>query len=487
MSFVLIIFFTFLTAPVFKATSKILIRSNPQQQLILFQDLATPSREAAQVNPASNLVQILTSQEMAQEVVQKFELDERLRKRVEEPEHLRDVIKQFLLNSIKYPITLAKDLGILEGKPTNYFADAVEEFIEDAEDIELEEDTYVINLSIWERQPKLSSDIANFMSNKLISKSNQLEQVNAQEAYEFTHKQLKDAENALYNSEEKLLRFKEENQIINLVEQINAKLGELHKVESEYIGVKTALAEARAKLDEMRAKIHVQKKHLMNSPSIVENSVIRELIQSQNMAEIKLAGDMEKFSESSIEVKGLKAQASESREKIEKELESITQSESAILRSIHPNLPNEYVNIIANVAALEAKKRSIETELKNLEAEAYSLSLKQTSLERLNRHKHTNEKLYETLLDKYSQLEVQKAFQQSGYDLKIIDKAYIPDDAKPDRPKWILVLPLGLIGSLILSFAAVFFIDYWDESFKLPSEIEERVGLPVLCTVSDMR
>ncbi len=74
----------------------------------------------------------------------------------------------------------------------------------------------------------------------------------------------------------------------------------------------------------------------------------------------------------------------------------------------------------------------------------------------------------------------------SGYDLKIIDKAFIPEDASPDWPKWILVIPLGFMGSMLLSFGTVFFIEYWDESFKSPKEIEDRLGLPVLCTITDI-
>ncbi len=108
-------------------------------------------------------------------------------------------------------------------------------------------------------------------------------------------------------------------------------------------------------------------------------------------------------------------------------------------------------------------------------------------LKRINRDVSTNEKLYTKLLDKLSELEVQKASELIGYDLKIIDKAFLPDDAKPDSPKWILVIPFGFIGSLILSLMTVFLIEYWDESFNTPDELEDRLGVPVLCTLPDIK
>ena len=486
-SFILIIFFTFLTTPTWEATAKIFIRSHPQQQLILFRDLATPGEEVTRVNPASNLVQILTSQEMAQEIVGMFKLGERLQRKTEEPEELRDVIKGFLFSVITYPITLAKKIGLLEEKPTNFFADAVEYLIEDAQDVQLEEDTNVINLSIWEETPKLASDIANEMAQLLIEKATQLEQANAKEAYDFTGEQLQAAENELRDSEAELLRFRKDNKIISIEEEKKAKLDELHGVETAYINVKAELSEAQAKLEEMRKEISSQKNLLLDGPIFASNPVMKELISSQNNAEIQLASDLEKYGESSKTVKSLRAQISESREKIEKELKAIMQSDSATLQSIHPDLPNEYVQLITNASALEAKKDVLKKEMDTLKAKAFALSVKEAEIERLNRHVETNEKLYENLLDKFSELEVQKASQMSGYDLKIIDKAFVPDDQNPDWPKWILVIPLGFMGSMLLSFGAVFFIEYWDESFKSPNEIEDRLALPVLCTVPDLK
>ena len=329
-SFILILFFTYLKTPTYKATAKILIRPRPQQQLILFRDLATPGREFVRINPAENLIQILTSQEIAQEVVKKLGLDETLRKKREEPEELRDIIKRSILKTITYPIALAQNLGNLEKDPPDYFADAVEELIEDAEDIRLQQDTNVIDLSIWEETPRLSSDIANYMAQLLAERSTQLEQTNAKEAYSFTKQQLQAAERALKESEDELLKFRKENEIISLREEKKAKLDELHMVEGQYINVKTQLSAAQAKLKEFRIEIFGQKQLLSDSPIFVNNPVMRELIISLENAEIQLAGDLEKYGESSKTIRSLNARALESQSKIKKQLKDIMKSNSAI-------------------------------------------------------------------------------------------------------------------------------------------------------------
>jgi len=485
-AFLLTMFFTFLTTPTYKATAKILIRSNPQQQLILFKDLATPGQEAPTVSPARNLIQILTGRQVAQQVVERFGLDERNRKKREEPEEISDVIRRSLVKTVTYPITLVLDLVGVEQQSENDFVDAVEHFMDEAQDIQLEQATNVINLSIWEETPKLSSDIANYMAQLLKEKSTELEQLDATEAYDFTREQLKAAETALMDSEAALLEFKKSNDIIGLEEQKKAKLDEIFVLESQYINVKVDFSEGKGKMDEIRKTISAQKQLLLEAPIFANNPVMKELLNALHGDEIELAGTLERFTESSENVKTLRAQALETKGKIEKELKAVVLNDSAILQSIHPDLAKEYAELTANVAALAAKQDVLEKEMDALRAEVFSLSLMEAELERLTRRRETNEKLYTNLSDKFSQLEVQKAFQLSGYDLKIIDKASIPEDARPDWPNWLLLIPLGFMGGLLISIVAVFFVDYWDESFKSANEIEDRLGLSVLCTVPDI-
>lgn len=486
-SFCLIVFFTYLKTPTYKASAKILIRANPQQQLILFRDLSTPSRQMPAVNPASDLIQILTGQETAQQVVEKFQLDERLQKKAEKPQDLRGRIKKSLVVGVTSVPDLIRDIIGVEKEPRNYFADAVEELMKDAEDIQLEEKTNVINLSVWEETPSTAADIANYMTELLIEKSSELEQLNARKAYDFTKGQVKDAEKALDESEKALLEFRKRNKVISIEEEKDAKLLELQKVEGELIDAKTAYSEAQARLDDMNKKIATQKRLLLESPMLANNVVMKELVTSLNRAEVELAAELEKYTESSESVKALRAKTSENKAKIEKELKAMLQNDSAILQSVHPDLPNEYAHHTANVAALKAKKDALQEVKEALKAEAFSLSEMEAELERLERRKETNESLFANLLDKYSQLGVQQVSQISGYDLKIIDKAFVPEDARPDQPKWILVIPLGIMASLFLSIGAVFFIDYWDDTFKCPAEVEDRVDLPVLCTVPDIK
>ena len=485
-TFSLIVFFTFLATPLYRASTMILIRPNPQQQLILFKDLATPGEEIGRVNPAANLIHILTSQQMAQEVVEQFKLDQRLREKKKESGEIRTVIKDTLIGILTYPLKILRNIVGGEKKPPDYFSKAVENLLKEGEDIQLEADTNVINLAIWESEPQLAANIANYMASRLIQKSAQMEQMNADQAFDFTGRQVADAENALAESERELWEYREKNNIVDLEQEKNAKLASLNLLEAEHINVKTRHLEAQAKLQEIRNTISIQKELLSKAPILTNNPVVKELIDSLNTGDIELAVALETYTEASENVKRLRAKALESRKKIEKELHSVMQNDSAVLQSIHPELASEYAQLRGDVAALAAKKDALKNEIDAIRAEALFLSGMETHLESLNRRKTTKEKLYTELLNKFSQLKVQKVSQMSGYDLKIIDKAFLPENARPRRPNWAMTIVFSFVASIFLGLGIVFSIEYWDESFKSPKEIEERIGLPVLCTVPDM-
>lgn len=484
--FVLVLFFTFLATPKFKATTKVLIRSNPQQQLILFKDLATPGREVPVVNPARSLMQILKGREMAREVVNRFALDERLKADKEQPNNLRERIRQAISHTLK---TVSGFVGRILGResvPPNYTAKAVERFMNEGRDIHLEEESHVISVAIWDKSPQLAAQIANFMVERLMARSADLEQMNARQAYAFTKQQVEEAKEELEKSEAALSAFREENQIISLVEQKKAMFDELHSLKSRHLTLKVELSEATAKLAEMQQTISEQRQVLAKVPIFSNNPVIKDLMRSLNAGEIELAEALEKFTELSEDVRTLRAKTTESRKKLDEELEAVMKSDMAILQSIHPDLASEYAKLKGSLAALEAKDASLRAEIETLTEEIAALTGIETRLEALERQRDTNERLYMNLSDKLSELKVQRVFEISGYDLKVIDRALAEENTGPDRPRWLLVIPVAFIGSLFISFGLVFFFEYWDESFKSPQEIERRLELDVLCTVPDV-
>ncbi len=485
LSFGLVVFFALLTTPTFKGTTKILVRPNPQQQLILFKNLATPGKENLAVNPGRNLIQILTGKQMAREVVEKFGLGERARKRAHESENSRhDIVKAVFRFFDSVQSALKRIIGL--GTDPDYFSRAVDRLIKKAQDVRLEEESDVINLTIWEETPTLSSGIANFMAQRLVERARELEHENARQAYVFTRDKIAEAELELKKAEETLFAFTKQHGVINFSEQKMTKLKNLTDAEDESRALEVQIGENEGKLAEIHKTIAAQKTLLRDAPVFSDNPVVKELVSALNIQEIKLAGAMERFTGLSEDVKTLKAQASESKDRIEKELTALLNSETAVLQSVHPDMAEEYVRLVVTTEGLRTKRAILESQISGLRKVAFDLAELEMELTNLIARRAAKNAIYESLLGKFSQLEVQQAFEILGHDLKVVDRAYVPEDARPDRPDWPLLLPLGFLGSLLFSFGLVFFIEYWDESLKSPQDIEQKLDLDVLCTVPDM-
>ena len=482
----LVVFFGLLTTPTFKATTKILVRPNPQQQLILFKNLATPGKENSAITPARNLIQILTGKQMARDVVEKFGLDDRARRKANESKEFRNQIVQMIFDFFNSVVSTVQGTIGLEADSDDHFNKAVEHFIEKAEDVQMEEESDVINLTIWEETPQLSVDIANFVAHRLVERAVELEQENARQAYDFIKEKIKTAEVELKNAEDTLFVFRKKHGVINFTDQKIERVRDLASAEDTARILEVQIGENEAKLQEMRRTIEGQKKLLKNAPVFSNNPAVKELVSAWNSKEINLAGALEQFTESSEDVKTLRAQAAESKDRIEKELTALLNSETAILQSIHPDLAEEYTRLVVDNQGLRARQAILESQISGLRDEAFELAELEMELKNLNTRRAAKTTIYENLLGKFSQLEVQQVFEMLGYDLKIVDKAYISPDARPDRPDWSLLLPLGVVGSILISFGLVFFIEYWDESFKSPQDVEQKLELDVLCTVPDM-
>jgi uncharacterized protein involved in exopolysaccharide biosynthesis len=486
LSFGLVVTFALLTTPTFKATAKILVRANPQQQLILFKNLVTPGRENPAISPARNLIQILTGKQMAREVVEEFGLGDRARTKANASNESRSPIARLVFDFFGSVVSTVQGMIGLEPNADDYVSQAVERLIKEAEDVQLEEESDVINLTIWEETPKLSTDIANFMADRLMGRAIELEHENTRIAYTFTRERIKEAELELRNAEETLFSFRKKHEVINFSDQKMERVRDLAAVEDTFRILEVQIGENEAKLEEMHKTIAAQKKLLKNAPVFSNNSAVKELVSSWNSKEINLAGALERFTESSEEVKTLKAQAAESKERMDKEVTALLKSETAVLQSIHPDLAEEYTRLVVDTEGLRSKQSILQSQISGLRDEAFELAELEMELKNLNTRRQARNTIYESLLGKFSQLEVQQAFAMLGHDLKVVDKAYIPEDARPDRPDWSLLLPLGFFGSLLLSFGLVFFIEYWDESFKSPQDVEQNLDLEVLCTVPDM-
>jgi uncharacterized protein involved in exopolysaccharide biosynthesis len=475
-------FGTFLISPQWKATTKILVLQNPKQQMILFKDLTAPS-VTQQGTSANDLVHILTSNAFALEIVKKYKLDELRRQKAQNPKTPRDKIKLFLIKVFKSPFTLATKIRARKEEPPNFFAKAMEELIEDMEDIKLQEGTSTVNLSIWAETPELATGIGNTMARMLVNKTKQFEQFEAAETYDFARVHLQSVNESLEKAEDELRAFKERERVVDLEIEKSLKLKRLDQLTAEFDATKKNLSATEAQLEELQNQLLSQPERITTSEVTGNNTTYERLKNTLNEAEIKLADLQKTLRQKHPDILGLKARVDLSRQKLQEEEQRILLNETVALNPIYRDLQQKIIDTQTSISELTSKRDSLQRALGDLRRETNALPREEITQERLTRSVSGLKDRYVDLRKKLLELEIQKFTQISEFDLKISDPAFIPEGTKPDWPIWWLNLFVGAITGFFLSVGLAFFQEYWSDTLKTPEEVSEAVELKVLGTV----
>src|SRR4030042_4096840 len=232
---------TLLFTPLYKATSKIMVRANVTQEVIFFKDLYQQVPKTSKIIPANNFIELAKSEALARIIVNKFELDKKLQRKYEDPQDFRDYFRSYLKEAADRVSNAIQDLQsrITGESPkqskTDYTAKAVRKFLRDTTDIEYVSESDIINLTIWGESPKEAEDISKELTNLVIQNSISWEQNAADYGYNFSLVEVEKADRELAIAEQNLNRFMHRWDLSKIEKQKEIKLNELDDLERNLI------------------------------------------------------------------------------------------------------------------------------------------------------------------------------------------------------------------------------------------------------------
>lgn len=487
---------TWLAPQSYKATTKILIHTNPKQEISLFPDLSKPGERSFRVNIAQDMVQILTGEELVAEIVSEFELDKIYYKKNHKPESYRDITWFYvnkIVDFIKSPYNLTKRLlvylGVLDHEPEeNYFHSAMQEFMADWLDVLAENDSKVVNLAIWGPEPRLSSNIANRMAELLVIRTLEVTQNQASAGYESTISQLKNIKNRYLQSQEDLKKFREEKNIFSIQDQKRTLVSTLSQLETEKGEIEADLYGISNALNEIRAKLKKEEEKILSASLTGNNPILINMKSQVKDLEITLRSMMLKKTEKHPDIIQLKIKIKDMKNRLKKEAENIVYSETESINPIHQNLRQRLIEFETQKAYHTAKQESLEHNIFKIREEISSIPQKEFELEQLETLADIHSNLYSTVKDKLEKLLVLKANEVNEFGLSVITKAHLPDVMPVSWPWWdINTIYVGIPLSLLIALFGGFFIDYWTDTFRTKSEVEFNLELPVIGLIPDLK
>jgi len=472
--------YTYLGYPLYKSTVKIMVHENPKKQLILFRDIATPAQSDIRIKPAANLIEISRSKGIAQEIVKKYGLDTRLARRAQSPETIREECWYWINKILNFPIRAGEMIGIFSESTPNYEYLAVEKFLDDIQDISLVLETDLVNLSVWEESPQLATSIANTLARLLLDKTIALQQLKTSTAVEFTREQVKIAGQDLDRMEERLAQLKNKAKLIDPEKQKTLKLNTLEALEKEYLEVVEEETESKAQLAGLLKQFEGVSPEIVSSEVTAYNPLVTELKSYLYRNEMELASREPDLKKSHPEILTLEAKIRDNREKLKGEEKEIIQSRTTSINAVYQQLYTEIVNLQGKISGLSARRGTLKEQLTDLEKECLLLIEKEVRLNKMERDVSTQEGLFMNLKNKLGELEVEQVNRLSEFDIKIVDEAYLPNDADPDWPDWEITIIVGVCAGLFSGLLLGLFVDYLDQSYTSSRQLAGDIEVPVL-------
>lgn len=471
-----IVFVAFLITPKFVATAKILVTENPQQQLILFNELETPATANKSVSPSLNLVEMARSLEMAETIVSEFKLDQPI-----ESDHPRDFIKAGFVAVLKSPITLARGIGIVkESEPGITQAEAIDDFLEKQLAIESISKTEIVNVTIWNPSPELAARIANRVAMLLVEKTRELVRTEASEVYEFTKVQVQLAERSLQEAEKQLQDFKSQEGIVALEDEQKLLLQRLDTSHSKHAETVGLLPEARARLEELTRQYDSKDPTVIMSTTRAPNPVVTDSKKRIGEHTVKLALATTFEGARGPNVVATRGEIGALEQRLVKEPEMVVANETEAINSTRQDLELKIATEAAEVAGLVEKEKALLAEVENLETQAAALVAKEAQTNHLERKVSTHEERFNTLQSRLLALEVHRLQRLGEYNIRVVDQARVPEGTKPEWPKLPIVIVFGVFISTLVSVTAPFTVEYMRDGFQVPKDAANFLELPNL-------
>lgn len=312
--------------------------------------------------------------------------------------------------------------------------------------------TRMIEIRFTSPDPKLAAQIVNTLASAYVENNFKTRFESTMQASEWLQNQLNDLQIKVEKSQEALVKFQRENNLVGLDDKSNTIVAKLDDLNRE-----ATAAQADRVIKEAQYQL-TQAGDWDSLPELSANSLIQDFRRQEADIKRQLAQATVQFGPSYPKVIELNQQLLDIQATIKGELDRIVARKASEYR------------------AAVARERMLQSALNSQKQEVGSLNEKAIEYFALKREADTNRNLYEGLLSKLKEAAVTSGLKSSN--VRVVDVARPADHpSKPNIPRNLVMgLMLGLVGGVSLAFI----LEALDNTVRTPDQVETISGLPSL-------
>jgi len=450
----LTLFFTLQMTPVYRASAMLLIDKEQTTSPLTGERMDFESFISQSLTFNTHF-KLITSRPVLEKVVRILKLDEIDRKKSIQVGFLKTFLLQFREN-IRLLIGQEKTPTLT---PQNKLAKLLKNLLAKIS-IEEVRDTRLLKINVEDYDPAMARDICNELADAYIKFDMSGKLTSSKNTLSWLTDQLYEMKKKVEGSEAEFQAYKQEEKIFSIEGKQKMITQKIEEFNDAYLKTRNERLEMDEKLKKLEQSVR-KKGNILHARSLIDNALIDNLYAQLLEAEVEQARLSKVFKSRHPKVVQISSKIANTRKKLERELRK------------------EIENLKLKRSILSSKEDVLAKTVSDFENDAMDTNKKELQYSILQRNAGTNQKLYDILLSKIKEADIEESLDVSN--IRITEEAILP--LKPVKPRkklnFILSVVLGLMTGIVFAFLA----EYMDRSVRTEEDVMHHVGLPVLSVI----
>lgn len=330
-----------------------------------------------------------------------------------------------------------------------------EDFIKKYLEITNTKKTDLINITAYGKTPEEAQMISQSVADNFLTLMTKLNKEGNSSAINFLNDRMAIAKEEMETAENKLQAYQQEKGIYSPNDQTKALVDKLDDYDKKIAQLEAQEQANSAKLQDVTGQLEQQNSSLLEY-NISDSDAIMSLRTSIVNKQVELVGLQQRYTEEHPDVIRTREELAELKKSLDREIQSAVNSKSATLTPVQGNLLMEKVQTETAEAVTSASLDALKAKQQEAEGDMSTLSADSVEYMRLLRDKNITSEVYTNLVKAYENTRIQEA--QESMDIQIIDAANLPREDMPAKPNKKLIIAIGFILGVMISFGYTLYV-----------------------------
>ncbi|WP_460101520.1 GumC family protein [Qipengyuania sp. 483] len=323
----------------------------------------------------------------------------------------------------------------------------------------------LVDISITSPEAGFSARVANAWAENFIETNLERRVQSTSYGRDVLQRQLAEYKNRLDESQRQLVTYASNQEIINLPagSSSDGTTQERSILADNLVALNAELAQATA--DRIQAEARFSQTGGENSAEALANTTVNNLRQRRAELAAQYEQLMVKFEPGYPSARALQEQ-----------IEALDRSIAKEEARVSGTLRGEYRQAAQRESALQAKVNTLKQDYLDLRRRSIQYNIYQQEVD-------TNRSLYDGLLQRFKEIGVAGGVGVNN--VSIVDLADVPQN--PSSPRLLLNLLISTLAGFMLGVGVALGLEQLDETIADPTEVQRRLGLPLLGSVPKVR